>query len=340
MSMRMPAAVLSLTLHMLRASARRQLVVLAAGSLLLGLLGHAVLASASREMALLGVAVLVPVLLAASIRAARGERIDAAAAQMLLRSAPRVVSQSCLAVAPLLVAAALVAAASLLHPLLALMLVPVAFCVAAIVAAPTLLAVAAVGHGDDSWLPRRAWRMLGGRVWLLAGLTLAGGVAVGFAVLPLAFAGVLLVTLPPPLSTVGLGLAPGAVVVLLGCLTLALWRSLGGVDAAEASPGAAEQPCQAGPWEIVLEPGAAWGTWLQLPRATLLDVHLSWAAGPAPLLRTCSADGVWSHPVEALLPGALLQLPVPAGAVYVQVEGRSTTPQVVLLQAAAAVAAA
>jgi hypothetical protein len=342
-----------------RASWRGQLALLGIGSLLLGLtLVGGTDAGDLQWRVPIGVVEAI-LLVAASIRMAlvaeAGYDGDVAdVAHDTLMAAPRLVAQAGL-VALVPVAATWVGLqATSLMTALGLVMVPLAFAVAVLAAGPMLLATCAVVLGDRAWLPRSTWRALHGRHVRVAMVVLAGGVAAAMAAVPFVLVGFVVMALGGWLGILGAGLGAASAIPWLGCGALATWRAIGGtVDLAHgtsaeeadelspnvaaafgaATPGSAVAPAaptswMAGPaWDVAVEPGAVWGTWIRIDAPSVLGFRVEWHAGSPPELAFASEAGTWTRPGVLGASGEVLQASLPAGSTYVQVTSTSPTAQ-------------
>ncbi len=363
----MTNAVWKRTLRLLRVSARGQLMLLAIGVVALSLpaLGGDRLGSST--IVRVAVEGCVALLLAAlSMRlAVRGERgYDTEPSDLpgdVLALLPRLVAQLTLAIGPF--AFALWGAMQLggAVDLLGFLLVPlVGMIVTAFAPALAVFVTAAVASGDVGWTPRVALETARaskpaafGVVWLLLAATTA------FA-LPASLVALVFVVQVPHAGFVAFGLATSVAIPIIGCGGLALWREVGGVeqvlDAALAMPGGADlvqAPREApgiedawvdGPaWDIAIDAGTTWGTWLRLATPTRAAIRVTWSGVGAPGLSLSGTDGVWWRPGDPPQSGAAVVVDLPAGDTYLQLESRSPAAQamsIVLLLPAAAHSAA
>jgi hypothetical protein len=276
-------------------------------------------------------------LVAAAVRAAARQPTQVAV------FAPRLASQLVLALAPVaLVGLATLQLASSLE-VVGLLLIVVMFPLAIASALVALLATTAVVRGDRDWMPRVAMRVLRVRPLGLLGAFIVGCVALALVAVPVMLVGFVLTSLLGPLGMIGLGIASAAVVPLTGCWALAAWKQAGGeeilaasaaaaaaatVARAEAAPdlaaafGLGATPWVAGPsWNAQLQPGAPWGTWVQLPAASEVALQVSWSGSLAPQLAIGREDGTWTVPIQLVEPGALVPMMLLAGNSYLQLTG-------------------
>lgn len=329
-------------LRMLRASWRGQLVVLAAGALIVGV----VHASGGVPLALrvaVSTAVLV-VLVAMSARAAVRGRIATRDVPLL---APRTCTQGALAAAPIALVWWIGMAAASLHPLLGLVSLPVAMICSVVLLGPLLLVPAAVASGDPAWIPQSSFAVLR-RSWrpILLGLPVVL-VMVSMAALPLMLVGIVLASQLGPLAFLGLGLSIASIIPWLGVVSVAAWRVLGGADIVAHMQGtddewmpthpAATSAPQVGPpepvwvdgaaWEMSVDAGAAWGTWLRMPAASQVALRITWGDGAAPTLSLADQAGTWRRPGDPSSSGDAVAMSLPAGDTYLQVQSRSPAAQ-------------
>ncbi len=351
------------TLRRARASWRGQLAVLVVGSVLLGLTLLGGGDAADLQLRILVGSTWVLLLVAASIRVAlvaEAELEDElpAVGYEVLKMLPRLLTQVGLIVAfPMIVTWLAMQLASAM-PVLGLLTFPAAFAVVVFTAGPALLAMCAVVMHDRDWLPRSTLHAVRGRQAAIAGIVLAGGVAAGMAALPLALIGFVLNAVGGMLGFAGIGLVAAGILPWIGCGALATWRAIGAsVDAASGGevPAAASHPASVldtdvaaafglaptpapvttwldGPaWDVAIEPGAAWGTWIRIETPSVLGFRLSWHGGTAPLVAFASEAGAWTHPDPVWASGDVLQAALPAGSTYVQVTSRAAAAQAVTL---------
>lgn len=358
------------TLARVRASWRGQLAVLAVGAVLLGLTLLGGGDAADLQLRVLVGSLEVLVLVAISIRMAlvaeAGYDGDLPSVGLdVVAMLPRLLTQVGLIVAfPMVVSWLALQLASLL-PALGLLTVPVAFAVLVFATGPAMLAMCAVVLHDRDWLPRSTIRAVRGRQVLVAGIVLAGGVAACMAALPLVLVGFVLNAVGGMLGFTGVGLVAAGTLPWIGCGALATWRAIGatiepaadapvaagaattqlpaGMDLAAAfgiaptSPAAAAAPAPVttwldGPtWDVAVDPGAVWGTWIRIEAPSVLGFRVSWHGGAAPELAFASEAGAWTHPDPVRTSGDVLQAALPAGSTYVQITSRASAAQAVTL---------
>ena len=359
----MVTSTLADALRRARASWRGQLVVLGVGAMLLGLtlLGGGDAADLQLRMLVGSVEVLL--LLAASIRMAliaeAGFDGDLPSVGFdVLSMLPRLLTQVGLLVAFPMVVSWLALQLASLMPAVGLLTVPIAFAVVAFTAGPALLAICAVVQQDRDWLPRSTIRAVRGHQVALAGIVLAGGVLACLASVPLALVGLVVNAVGGMLGFAGVGLVAAGALPWLGCGALATWRAIGAtIDAPAEQDGAAVDAAPAtrvgadvdlaaafgvtpdpvttwldGPaWDVAVEPGAAWGTWIRIDAPSVLGFRISWHGGSAPLIAFASEAGVWTQPGPVRASGDVLQAALPAGSTYVQLTSRAAAAQAVTL---------
>jgi hypothetical protein len=231
------------------------------------------------------------------------------------------------------------------QPLLALLLVPIAFTVVGITLAPVLLSVAAVVHGDVRWAPTTAFRVTRLQPWRLALAMLVGMTAAAMAAVPLVLAAFVLGALNDWIGVLASGLAATALVPWLGCGALAMWRATGAtVDAGTpAEPqldvqqvasafGSLQPQWVDGPsWDTAIEPGATWGTWIRLEVAASVALRVTWSGMTVPDLQLCTEAGAWWSPGVPARSGDAVAVQLPAGNTYVQLGARDAVAQAVSL---------
>jgi hypothetical protein len=356
-----------------RASWRGQLMVLAAGAVLLGLtlLGGGDAADLQQRMLVGSVEVLL--LIAASTRMALHDEAgyDGDATSVgyeVLLVLPRLLTQVGTVLGIPIVVTWLAMQVASATPALGDISVPVAFAVYVFTLGPALLAISAVVQHDRDWLPRSTFRALRGRQLAIAGIVLAGGVAACCVALPLVLLGFVVNAVGGMLGFLGAGLAAAGTLPLLGCGALATWRALGavvttrtldededaatspaigsgvdlatafGASTAPAAPAALAAPAAPEPvttwmdgpsWDVAIEPGAVWGTWIRIDAPSVLGFRLTWHGGPAPELAFASEAGTWTRTEPLRASGDVLQAALPAGSTYVQVTSRAPTAQAV-----------
>ncbi|MCW2920422.1 MAG: hypothetical protein JWL76_296 [Thermoleophilia bacterium] len=355
------------TLRRARASWRGQLTVLAAGAVLLGLTLFRGGDAGDLRLRILVGSVELLLLIAVSIRVALATEAGydddlQDAAYEVFTDLPRLMTQvGSVAVVPIAATWLALRSASMV-PVLGLLTVPLAFAVFVFTIGPVLLATCAVVHHDRGWLPRSALRALRGHHLRVVAIMLGGGVAASFAVLPLALVGLVLNAIGGMFGFAGVGLVAASMIPLLGCGALATWRALGaqvdqgrqhaegagmhgdpsgGVDMATAfgvAPAvAAGVPAPVttwldGPtWDVAVEPGAVWGTWIRIDAPSVLGFRVAWHGGAAPDVAFASEAGVWTQAGAIGRSGDVLQAALPAGSTYVQVTSRASVAQALTL---------
>ncbi len=338
------------------ASWRGQLVVLALGTGLLGLTMFEAGGAGDVQLRLLVGTFEGILLLAASIRMAliaeHGYDGDLESVAFdVLRMLPRLVTNvGAIAVVPIVVGWLALQLASLV-PVVGLVTIPIAFVVAVFCWNPALLAACAVVLGERRWLPYAALRAIRGRQVQLVLLAVAGAVIAAMIALPLVVVGFVLVSMGGMIGLLGTGLAAGAIIPYVGCGALATWRTLGAtvdvpvapthgdadhdvdVDVAAAFQSAATPApvtwLEGPAWDVAVEPGAVWGTWIRIEAASVLGVRVSWSGTAAPELAFASEAGVWTKPGELAASGDIVQVAIQAGSTYIQVTSRSTSSQAI-----------
>lgn len=269
-------------------------------------------------------------------------------AEHIVRAWPRAMWHASVVASPLLVVGALLALADRVHPLLILALLPFAFIALPLVGAAVLMAIAAIVMGDRAPLPAIAITFLRRAPWKLAGGLVLVGAPVLFASLPVACLGLIIMAALGPLGWFGIGLALVSPVPFYGALGVAAWRELGGgaLDSGRGDVRRAaksEEPAprgtagsyvwQPGPsWQLVLDPLAPWGTWVDLAPAAdgsvgprTIGVTVEVIGVTMPRLLTCDEAGTWLEWPVPRTSGTLLPIELPVGASYVQL---ITTTQV------------
>jgi hypothetical protein len=357
--------VLSNTLRLARASWRGQLVVMGLATILLGVLTRGATSGAFLQVREVVVCAAAIALVTASARVATQPQLyvsretlerEARALQELL---PRAMAQAGIAALPSIVLVMLSQLLVHLNALFGLLVVPVAFAGEVVLAAPILLAVAAVVHGDRAWVPTAAFAATARAPLSLAGTVLCGSVAAGSACLPLIVVGLVLAAVLGPLSLIGAGLAAASMMPWMGAGALALWTTSGatisvtededddgaahgtvaaafGADPAAVAPAWVDGPS----WQVTVQPGVAWGTWLRMAAPSAAAFRVAWSEGPAPSIALGSEAGAWVQPGELAANGAAVVAAMEAGNTYLRVDLRGALPQNVaitmLLPAAAA----
>lgn len=285
------------------------------------------------------------------------------------RYVPRLLTQvGLLAAVPVLVTWLALRAATAL-PMVGLLTVPLAFAVLVFTIGPALLAISAVVQHDRDWLPRSTLSAMRGRQLRVVAIVLGGGVAASFAALPLVLVGLVINAVGGMLGFAGIGLGAASTVPLFGCGSLATWRALGasvathrersahdaptgiapparqaGVDLAAAFGVAPAQPSAPasvpesittwldGPtWDVAVEPGAVWGTWIRIEAPSVIGFRVTWHDGLAPDVAFASEAGAWTRTTPLTASGEILQASLPAGSTYVQVTSRANVSQAVTL---------
>jgi hypothetical protein len=363
----MATAVLVDAFRRIRASWQGQLVVLAGGSVLLGLLLNPVVGVAGLQVQLLLAAACLLVLVGTStsvaLRTAHGyDSLPSDVATDGARLAPRLLAQGFITLLPGIAAWWLALASSSVHPLLVLLLMPVAFGASVASAALGLLACAAVAHDDRSWLPQQSWKVLRGSPLRVTGSTVVLLVTASAVALPFMLLGMVAVALLGPIGSIGLGLAAAALTPTLGAGSLALWRAAGAsieqpasqADAAgierstPSAPGStsAQSPEAAGaatmlvaaPWtegptfNVAIDAGATWGTWLGFDAPAQVAFRVTWHGGGAPELLIAGEDGVWTRPGALDAQGMTPAVQLPPGNTYLQLANGSSAPQAVAVE--------
>jgi hypothetical protein len=339
----MAVATLQRTLALLRTSVRGQLLVLGTSALAAG----ALLAGASGAYLSLMAVLLVLCSIGLSARSAtRGTAgYDTTPSDLLgdlMHVVPRLVVQCSqilvLPVAAWWLALQLASMAPLAGLVVMCLLVPASI----LVPAPLLLAVAAVASGDRSLFPAIAVRLatrrpraVGVHVVVLSGMVIAS-----IAALPVALIALLQATQLGIFAPVAYGLAAVMGTPLLGCGCIAVWNVLGAdalvhdrIEAGSERAGfEASHDTSAwdegAAWDIAIDAGAAWGTWVRMPAASAVALRVTWHGGPPPVLAVAVGD-VWSQPCEIPDSGAPLAFDLPAGDSYLQLTSRAEVPQAV-----------
>ncbi len=338
------------TSHRVCASWRGQLAVLAAGTMLLGLTLAGGGDAAGLQLRILLGSVELLLLIAASARMALNAEAGydgdpESVALDIVRYLPRLLAQVGLIIAVPAAVLWLALQAASMASVLGLVTVPLAFAVFVFALGPALLAIAAVVQHDRDWIPRSTFVALRGRHLRVVALVLGGGVAAACAILPLALIGFVINAVAGMLGFVGIGLVAVGAVPLLGCGALAAWRALDGsvADVAESEPaareavdiaaafGAAPAPVTTwldGPsWDVAVEPGAAWGTWIRIEAASVMGFRVTWHVGDAPQVAFASEAGTWTQAGPLIASGDVLQASLPAGSTYVQLTSRASVAQ-------------
>lgn len=331
---------------------RGQLAVLAVGGIVLGVSTQGA-SGGDRDLVLQAAVVAIAMLLlaAASVRAA-SLRHGAVNGELLVDELetiapmlPRLLVHAGLCVAPVIGCVLLAMGAANLHPLLGLVMVPIVFAVLAATGAPTMLAVVAVLHGEQAWLPRGAVAAVRRAPWRLSSTAIAGTVATLVCALPVTLVGLVVSTAGGWIGTFGSGLVFASTVPGWSCCALALWRDAdvdvvasqvesapvaGQVRPAPSfmAPGQAVAAWVEGPtWDVALEPSAAWGTWIRLESEAQAAFRIAWSGEGAPQLALATEDGTWSLPGDPVESGSVVATVVPAGNTYVRVVARGAVAQ-------------
>jgi hypothetical protein len=363
----MATAVLVDASRRIRASWQGQLVVLAGGALLLGLLLNPVVGVAGLQVQALLAATCLLVLVGTStsvaLRAEHGyDSLPSDVATDAVRLAPRLLLQGFVTLLPGIVAWWLAMASSSVHPLLVLLLMPVAFLASVVSMTLGLLACAAITHDDREWLPRQAWKVLQRRPWRLIGSTIVLLVVASIVALPFLLFGMVLVALLGPIGSIGPGLAAAALAPTLGAGSLALWRAAGasleqpapagdvaalegleppapnGALALAPDPAAVAALQAAAHWtpgptfDVAIDAGATWGTWLGFDAPAQVAFRVTWHGGVAPDLLIAGEDGSWTRPGTFDAHGMTPAVQLPPGHTYVQLASASPAPQAVAVE--------
>lgn len=334
-------------LELARGSWRAQLCVLAIGALLLGVVTMGATNGSHFGIRMAASLFIVMLLTAVSVRAAalRYEEVNSQLLVDELETVAPMLSRLfvhvgvCLAPAVLAVSATLTGAQ--LHPLLGLVLVPVAFAVVAATLAPATLALVSVMHGERGWLPGAAIRSFRTSPGPMTVTVLAGSVVALLAALPLAVAGLVFAAVGGFASSLGVGLALSAVVPWWGSFALALWQ-VADVEVSDAAAVEAHAPAAPGDpaseaaqwsegprWNVALEPTAAWGSWVRLEAPALVALTVGWSGSGAPRLALADEAGAWISPGELARPGDAVTVQLPAGNTYLQLTSTAAGAQAI-----------
>lgn len=362
----MATSVLASALRHARDSWQGQLGVLAIGAIMLGT--NVATGAAGTDMVprlVIGFVELL-MLLAASIRAAEARYEDLSVELLIdelvtiVGMLPRLLAQATIAASPAVVLGMLALQLAGMVPMLGLLLIPFVFIAWAIALPMMLLAIAAVVHGDRSWLPRAAIRAVRRQPGVLVLGALVGVVASAVASLPIVLIGLVFTAVAGWPGVFGSGLAAGAFVPWLGCWMLAQYRAAGVVVAHPAvhvtdtdagwSAGVATEPPMFEPvpwvegpaWDVAVEPGSVWGTWVRLEAGAHVAFRLAWTGSVPPQLLLAVEDGTWTAPGAVARPGDVVEVVLPAGNTYVQVGSTDAAAQAItitMLVRGAAVAA-
>ncbi|MCW2949608.1 MAG: hypothetical protein JWN41_621 [Thermoleophilia bacterium] len=281
--------------------------------LLLWLIASTVLATVSAR------AVLVP-----------GEPI----ARALRTHAPRTVVQQASLAVPMAIGGLLVPVGTMLHPLLALLAVPIAFIVVALLLAPALLVVGAGAAGSRDWLPSAVIVRLRPHPWKAAGIALVAAMAMGALALPGALGGLLLAAtlgnlpLIGPIGVIGYGAAAAVCTPIFGASSALVWRQLSGAvgthlpDSArdatvDAAAGWSESLC----WAATFDGDHRWGTWLHMQQAGSVAVVVEGMAATQLQLLMFGPDRSWIDLGPAAVANQPLRaLPLAVGASWLQLQ--------------------
>lgn len=356
---------LTRTFELLRASLRGQLVVLAFNAVMCGLVLLAVDGTYVPLAMLL--ALLVATSLAART-ATRGQAgYDTLASDLpgdLLQLVPRLLAQSLLVGVPAVLVWSLALVIAGPAPMVGLGLVLLLVPASVLLLAPQLLVIGGIASGDRSWTPRHALTMSLHRDRILRTqlIALAGIVVAMLPGLPLALLAMVLATQLGPAAPIAFGLALVAPTPILGCGTAAAWKVLGGDEllrgesarhetgstgadafgrAAPPRPGApapVDDPrdaahevtwAEGAAWDVALDAGAAWGTWIRLPAAVRAGIQVRWHSGAPPEVSLAAADGTWRRPGELPATGEPLVVDLAEGDTYLQLTSRANVPQAI-----------
>ena len=258
----------------------------------------------------------------------------------LVDLASRGIVQALCIAAPAAMIVALTGAAASVHPLLGLLLVPIAFVACALLAGPAALVPGAIAAGDRAWLPRRALTVARSMPWRLAGVVLVGTVLVALLALPAVLGGLLLTAVLGPLGFVGYGLGAAVATPIVGAASGELWARRGGADEVEAGVGApavtsgvdAAPTWLAGPsWHATFDAQGMWGTWLQMPSAGPVAVRAAVPDGMAMRVLVHGPDGAWAECGMLAATGTPpLVVALDAGASWLQLQASGVVPGLVL----------
>jgi hypothetical protein len=258
---------------------------------------------------------------------------------LLAATAARGVVQGLSLGAPMVVLMVAVGFAARLHPLLGLLLVPVAFVACALLAGPAALIPGAIAAGDRAWLPRRALTAARAMPWRLAGIVLIGSVLVALAMLPAVLGGLLLTAVLGPLGFVGYGIGAAVGMPIIGIASTLLWARIGeapnmaaSIEAAAVGRSAAAPAWLPGPsWHAAFDSSGMWGTWLQMPAAGEVAVQVVVPPGLPMRALLHGADGAWVDCGELPAMGAPpLVVSLAAGATWLQLQAAVPVADLVL----------
>lgn len=337
----MATSVLASALRHARDSWLGQLGVLALGAVVFTVVSAATGMGGLGGQALGGMVATV-LLLASAVRAADLQEDELSIERLLgelaelAGLAPRLLAQVGLSAGPVLVVGFLVLELAGALPLVGLLLMPVAFAVAVASAPVALLSIVGVTRGDLHWWPMYGWHALRTQPGRMLLTTLVGAVVTAMAAVPVVLMGFVVTATAGPLGMLGLGLASASIGPLAGCWALALWEHVGydGATTARAEPAAPagiqahaaaafaapEAPWLDGPsWDVAVEPGAVWGTWIRIETAADVAFRLAWTGSVSPQLALGAEDGTWRMPGVASSSGDVIPASLPAGDTYVQV---------------------
>lgn len=346
-------ATLQRTSALLRASARGQLLLLAPSVLLLAfpmldLTGE--FADLSQRAALTATFALVMVGLSARVSVRSMSGYDTMLSDLpgdVMLIAPRLLVQGVLAGSPLVIAwvlaLALGGAAPLLGVLLFVLLVPLSL----LGPVPVLLVAAAVAGGDRRWVPSVALLRLRTAPLRTSMLMLVPVAAATAALVPLLVVASVLAAstgVGAPVAFVG---AAGLLVPLVGCGARGAWLVLDGDEIVRAdhaahaagddgidleaafeslqSAAAAVEWTEGPSWDVAVDAGAVWGTWVRMPQPAQVALRVTWHGGPPPALAVADPSGTWRQPGDPASSGAAVAVALPAGDSYLQLASRATT---------------
>lgn len=344
----MAHAALTDALRMLRACWLDQLIVLGIGAIVVGAVQVAGFPTMMVQLLASTTAMLVLVALSAKVALRSKAGYDTIVSDLpgdALLVAPQMIVQGLLALSPIAAAWWIGMAAATLHPLLGLLSLPLALACSMVLLGPLLLVPAAVAAGDRSWIPRsvysvarRSWRQL------LVGTPVVIVLA-SMAALPLVLVGIVLTSQLGALSFLGTGLSAVSIVPWLGLGSVAAWRALDGARVAADLQDAGsvdEQPLTSfdalvatneplwvdGPsWDVAVDAGAVWGTWLRMSTASQVAVRIQWHDGAAPSLSLADQAGTWQRPGDPSSSGEAVRVALPPGDTYLQLQSQSSAAQ-------------
>lgn len=273
--------------------------------------------------AFVGTALCTIVVAAAVVASALVVRMPDAAPAVLLaaatEAAPAALVRASLAVTPAIGAGMLARLGAHVHPLLGLLLVPVAFAAVALVLAPVGLALAPLAGASSAWTPEAAVRALRPRMWRATGIAVVVALGISMACVPVVLGAMLAGAVLGPVGVFAFGFAVAAPVPLVGVVVhLASQALLGDGDGAGAGDaGSGDAGADAGSAHEVPAGGhAADPQWNAAAGAHgAAQVHAAAAVpGQAGAMAPAGGQAAAAAPVGAWVPGPAWQVQGERGA--------------------------